>query len=114
MKYGYGGGDYVGITNTETVYFDTKLENIIQRLGELTAKYSPTYTDLHFETVRDCGCHSNDCGCTPSFYLCGQRDELPLEREFRVAKEKAAAEARDARERAEFERLKAQFESTTK
>lgn len=105
----YGGGDVVGIYNTET--FSPRygsLDDAIETLIEFKNKYSAEYADLNFDEANDCGCY-HDCSCSPTLYLSGKRLETDLEFNLRVAKEDKAAADKLAREMVEFERLKKQF-----
>ena len=106
---GYDRRKYIEITGQERVsIIYSSLDDVIKELEDLRTKYSCEYTDLAFDSSRDCGCYS-DCHCPPSLYLDGKRLESDLEFELRIEEETKREADRLERERAEFARLKKQF-----
>lgn len=106
---GYDRRKYIEINGQERVsIIYSSLDDAIKQLEDLRTMYSHEYTDLAFDSSRDCGCYS-DCNCPPTLYLDGKRLESDLEFELRVEEEAKREADRLERERAEFERLKKQF-----
>ena len=96
----------------DRVLFDVRycgFETIFEQMVEMKKKYGNKYTDLHFEEVDDCGCY-HPCSCRPNFYLKGKRMESDLEFRYRIDQETKKAAAQEARDRAEYEKLKAKYD----
>lgn len=105
----FTGGEYIDIKDKVSVYVDhTSLDNLLKSLTRIKEEYERYYHDLHFDTVRDCGCPC-ECDCSPSRYLKGKRHETDVEYNFRIKEEAAHQAAREQRERADFERLKSKY-----
>jgi hypothetical protein len=100
---------YVEIINTETVWVETGIFDLSIRLQELYTEYGNNYKNLEIDGVKDCNCYESSCGCSPTYYLIGTRLESDLEYKFRLDLERKRAEAIEARDRVEFEKLKAKF-----
>jgi len=107
-----------GMQKTKTIEIDGKIsldpEAPLEKIMECVTKAKQIaeaegYTELNFTSTEDCGC-PYDCSCRPSYYLRGKRLETDLEYEYRKKQEKAQDEVRREREKAEYERLKKQFE----
>lgn len=103
-----------GNTFPQIVTFDTtKFDNmeyqgvyeLAKALGKILKKYQKTYENLRFKVVHDCGCY-NECNCSPSFIVIGDRMETPEEAEVREHYEQVKAHAAAQRMRADLERLK--------
>lgn len=91
------------------VYVETTLDGLIETLAGIRKRYGKTYTDLHIESKRDCGCYG-DCGCGPTYYVAGSRPEDDVEYGYRLRHEANIAAQREERDRREYEILKAKFE----
>lgn len=96
--------DYVGIDPS-----DESLDSLIDRLNSFKKTYGSKYTNLTFESEKDCGCY-NDCSCSPAFYLHGTRLETDVECLLRVEKEEESNKNSLERERLDYEKLKKKFE----
>ena len=97
------------ITETKTDVspydFETSLGDLYARIGHWIQKYGHDARldwDPNFH-------YPYEQSPSPRFNIQVQREETDTECEARVAAEKAAKDAREARDRAEFERLKKQF-----
>lgn len=85
--------------------FETSLADLHARIGQWIQQYGHNarldwQPDFHY---------AYDQNPSPRFNIQVQREETDAELETRVAGENAAKAVRDARERAEFERLKSKF-----
>lgn len=108
-KYWHSDAEYIEIVNKVSVYATrAHLDTLIKDLQQMKEDYAHSYSDLHFDTVHDCGCPSR-CDCTPSCYLKGKRHETDVEYNLRIKEETARQAAREQRERDEFEKLKAKY-----
>lgn len=84
---------------------ETSLGDLHAMIGQWIAKYGHNARldwDAHFY-------YDYDPNPSPRFNILRDREETDAEFAERVAKEKAEKEAREAGERAEFERLQAKF-----
>lgn len=100
LDYGY---------SKETVYVESSVDGLIERLTQIKEQYADSYTDLGIDTIRDCGCYG-DCSCSPTYYVTGKRLETDVEYQYRIDEEARVKAQRDERERKEYEALKAKFE----
>lgn len=109
-KYRYGSNnEYIDYGWTkETIYPAGKLKGLISELQRMLEKYRDRYQNMHFEERNDCGC-PHECSCSPTYVLYGERYETDLEYNFRLKQEARMKEEREAREKAEYEKLKAKF-----
>lgn len=110
LKSHYGGPDYMGYTGFGVSVYPGKLKNMIATLNNFQKEYRDKYQDLEFDMIRDCGCY-NECSCDPSLVLYGKRYETEVEYDWRLKQETAAETNKLAREKAEYEKLKAKFEN---
>lgn len=101
-------GECISYNDTVCVYVESKLFELVPTLQKLQNQYGKEYSDLHLDTVADCGCYYN-CSCSPSLYLFGTREETDLEYEFRLKQEEKMRIRRENDEREQFERLSAKF-----
>lgn len=93
------------ITDVSPYEFETSLGNLHALIGQWIAKYGHNARldwDSYFQ-------HAYDTSPSPRFNIKLDREETDSEFEARVTQEKAAREEREARERAEYERLQAKF-----
>lgn len=97
----------VCIDGHEYIQYRDAFYDLIERLLVIKTAY-PDFTDLSLEASDDCGCRY-DCSCPPTYYVVGKRLETDLEYNLRIKNEAKFAAAREARERAEYEKLKAKF-----
>jgi hypothetical protein len=98
------------INDKETLEPESNLNDMLKTLNRYKSKYGKTYDDLHFDAETEHFCqYQNDCSCRPTFYLAGYRLETEIELQYRLRQERTQQDARDARERAEYEKLKAKF-----
>jgi len=85
--------------------FETSLGNLHARIGQLMLEHGHTATldwnpDFHYPY---------DQSPSPRFNIIVRREETEKEYETRISYENAIKEASEARDRAEFERLKKQY-----
>ncbi len=96
----------------EDSYLDlsyTDIDSAIRDLTEARDKFTAEgWTKLNLQYVGDCGCYGN-CSCSERLRLFGTRLETDDEFAKRVEREMKHAADREARDRAEFERLSKQF-----
>lgn len=87
------------------------IADIAEQINTFKKKYidEGVYTKLWIESDRDCGCY-HDCSCSPSNILYGEREETQLEYDHRVERQAQDEALRQAREREQYEQLKAKFE----
>lgn len=85
--------------------FDTSLGDLYARIGQMIQKYGH---DARLDWRPDFY-YPYDQSPSPRYNIQVQREETDREYEIRIAGEVAAKQAREARDRAEFERLKKQF-----
>ena len=106
----YGGSEQIVIKDRPYIESPqySSLDGFIATLQDLKARYTDTYRDMSFDTESDCCCY-HDCSCSPSLVLYGYRMPTQLERDFEKAEKARAEAAKEAQERAEFERLAAKF-----
>lgn len=104
----YGNEQFIEIQQTVEVDFESDLDWIITKLAELKQTYGNTYSNLHFQSARDCGCRY-DCSCLPTYHLNGLRPETELERQHREESSIKLENEKNERERREFERLAKKF-----
>ncbi len=102
-----GGPESIWYRDACCVDVETTLDRLVENFQVIKAAY-PDFTDLSLEASTDCGCRY-DCSCSPTYYVVGKRLETDLEYDFRLRQEAKIAAAREARERAEYEKLKAKF-----
>lgn len=95
-----------------SLYVESSLDSILEQLKDAKKEYGKTYSDLEFQSSRECGCY-HDCSCSPTYVLYGKRLETDLEYNFRLDQEKKKADEQKARELAELERLKAKYNPST-
>lgn len=96
----------ISYSRREIVYFKYEsLNSAIETLQKLNEEYGTEYTDLAFDTIKDCGCY-NDCHCEETMYVTGRRLENDKEYEFRLGREAYDKKENIKRDLAEFERLK--------
>lgn len=100
-RFSSGVGRTIDITKRVSLYPTTSLKSLISELTAMQRKYGDRYEDMHFASVHDCGCYSNDCGCSPSYYLKGKRYETDIEQKLRL--DEAAKRAEDQKARDERE-----------
>lgn len=85
------------------------LDAVVASLQKANTKYTREgFTNLHIESVRDCGCY-HACECSPSLRLFGTRLETDEEFATRVDRETKQAAEQAERDRRDFERLSKQF-----
>lgn len=102
--YRNGGGAYIDYGYMkETIVPVSDLESLINRLQELQKEYKDQYQNMVFVEKRDCGCY-NECSCSPSYILYGERYETDLEYNFRLRQKEKTKGEKEAREK-----LKAKF-----
>lgn len=77
-------------------------------MTDFKKEYSGNYSDIGFQEEWDCEC-DNACSCSPTYYLRGKREETDIEYNSRVAKEAKNTAADEAREKAEYEKLKKKY-----
>ena len=85
--------------------FETSLGDLHARIGQWIVKFGHDARldwDAHFH-------YDYDSSPSPRFNIKRDREETDDEFAARVAREKADTEAREAKERAEYERLQAKF-----
>jgi len=96
----------------EDAYLDLEyctLDAVVSSLQKARTEYTRKgFTNLHLESVRDCGCWGS-CDCSPKLRLFGTRLENDDEFAKRVEHEAKMAADRLERDRREFERLSKQF-----
>lgn len=111
IKKGYfNDGDYLNYSYGE--YIDLQymsLEESIVKLQDLQEKYSDMYDNLRFQTSQNCGCY-NECDCTPTIKLVGDRLPYDIEVQFFSKQNEKKEQQQLARERAEYEKLRVKFE----
>ncbi len=110
----YNGGDYIAITGKTSVYAETRIDSLIESLTGLKKEHAGDYEDLYLDGVRDCGCYSMDCGCTPTLYLKGKRLETDLEYDLRIENEAKVIADRELADLKKYEELKQKFEKEKK
>lgn len=91
------------------IYIEANLDDLINTLIDMRKRYKKTYSDLHIQSKRDCGC-PYDCTCSPTYYVAGTRLEDDVEYDYRIRYEARLKAERDERDRREYEALKAKFE----
>jgi len=107
----YRGEDYLGYGWAKnSLYPKGSLDSMIDELVHMRDTYQGEYQNMTFQEARDCGCYDN-CSCSPSYVLYGERLETDLEYDFRLKCEEKIRAEREAREKAEYERLRKRFET---
>ena len=108
----YRGEDYLGYGYAQNALYPVgSLNSIIDELVRMRDTYQAQYQNMSFQEVRDCGCYG-DCSCSPSYVLYGERLETDLEYDFRLKYEARIRVEKEAREKAEYERLRKKFETS--
>ena len=111
-RYRYGGSEYIDYGYAaERLYPESSLKSLLNEFVQLQKKYCDSYQDMTFVERRDCYC-PYECSCSSSYILYGKRYETDLEYNFRLAKEAEVKAACEARDRAEYEKLRARFEKS--
>lgn len=87
----------------------TPVRDMIKELTQVVEKYEALgFSNLYFQSNHNCGCY-HSCNCSPRLVVYGSREETDAEHTKRVAAETTLNMRREARERAEYERLRKQF-----
>lgn len=113
-KSGYGNTEVLRYESSygANIYVETTLDDLISTLTDMRKRYKGTYSNLRIDSKRDCGC-PYDCTCSPTYYVAGTRLEDDVEYDYRIRYETRLKAEREARERKEYEILKAKFDNPT-
>lgn len=103
------GKPYLEYSCYESLNPQSSIKDLIKQLNRYQKEYKNLYSNLRFQEVFNCGCYGY-CDCKPSYLLYGTRLENDIEYEFRLKKEKQMNEETEAKDRAEYERLKTRYE----
>lgn len=109
VTHSFSDGQSLRYSSRETVDIKySSLDDAIAELNRIKKKYEGEYSDMSFDTIRDCGCY-NECSCSPTMFVTGKRLENDVEYDVRLSEAKRHKKAQEERDRSEFDRLSKQF-----